>query len=165
MFLHYSDSWSRHEAPDVEYYFENIAWSFGMVRISLWALFINNSETDDLYLVLVRPKEGCTVEADYVLELWLRDQQNLKNQSIQEDSNLGVLVPKCSMQILIISDLREKVHPYRGRTKEPTSSPPRFLTVRHPSLRCISLLKVVSILYLNSWHCTFTQRISAFVDI
>ena len=54
--------------------------SFGVVYISLWALFINNSETDDLYLASVRPREGSTVEADCILGLYPHDQQSWTNK-------------------------------------------------------------------------------------
>ena len=111
--------------------------SFGVVYISLWVLFINNSETDDLHLASVRPREGSTVEADCILGLYPHDQQNWTNKQNKQTNKqqktkntpntqlrlcfklFGFLVPKCPMQILVVPDPREKVHPQRRRLKEP----------------------------------------------
>ena len=87
---------------------------------------INNSKTDDLYLASVRPREGSTVEADCILGLYPHDQQNWTNKKKTKkqktpswDSVLGFLVPKCPIQILLVPDPREKVHPQRRTPKEP----------------------------------------------
>lgn len=112
--------------------------SFRVVYISFWVLFINNSETDDLHLASVRPREGSTAEADCILGLYPHNQQNWtnkqkkpkkqKNKTKTENTSntqlrlcfrlLGFLVPKCPMQILVVPDPREKVHPQRRRPKE-----------------------------------------------
>lgn len=51
------------------------------LRTSLSALFIDNSEIDDLHLVLARPQKGSAPKAGYIAEICLHDQQNIKKFS------------------------------------------------------------------------------------
>ena len=50
--------------------------SFRAALTGLPALFMENSETDDLHLASVRPREGSTAEADCILGLYPHNQQN-----------------------------------------------------------------------------------------
>lgn len=74
------------------------------------ALFIDNSEIDELHLVSVRPSppKGSAIEAGYIAGIWLCDQQNIKKKPSQ-DFVLGSLVPECSLHTWVVPDLRVSV--------------------------------------------------------
>lgn len=65
-----------------------------MVCNSLLTLFIGNSEIDDLHLVSVRPAQRLGIKSGYLSEIYLCDQQNIKNPA---NTLLGSLVPRCSL--------------------------------------------------------------------
>lgn len=52
---------------------------FQGILYQLSALFMDDSETDDLHLVLVRPLEDSAIETSYTAGMCLCDQQSIKN--------------------------------------------------------------------------------------
>lgn len=94
-----------------------------MVCISLSALIISNSETEDPHLVPGSLREGSTVEADYVVGLCLCDQK-IKNKNKQTKNPnqlrclLDFLVPKCSVHIWLIQKRKSLIQERRHTLEE-----------------------------------------------
>lgn len=102
--LHGTNLWSRHEV----YWLIVLLCNLGSEEFQGWAPVLFNSETDELQLVSVSPLEGSAVEAGYLAERCLCDQENMKVHSW--DCILDFLALGCSWHTSMVTDLSEKVY-------------------------------------------------------
>lgn len=117
-FLLAADRWSRNEI----YWLKSCCFvttgprSFMALCTSLSALFADNTETDDSYLVSLRPQEGSAREAGYTAEVCFHDQQNRKkSQPRFHFWDPGLWGVQCIWQWLLTWE-RRCIQGDRGRT-------------------------------------------------
>lgn len=86
-------------------------------------IFMDNSEADDLHLVLVRARpphsrQTLDIGADCIAKLYPCDQQSMRNPG--PDSPLGSPVSKYSVHTSVVPELREQGHRTSALTEEDT---------------------------------------------
>lgn len=142
--LHGTNLWSRHEV----YWLIVLPCNLGSEEFQAERQCSLTVRLHELQLVSVSPLEGSAVEAGYLAERCLCDQENMK--VLSWDCILDFLALGCSWHTSMVTDLSEKV--YSGRAYG--AGMRRFhLGAPDSGLWCMSLFNALAILSLH-----FLQR-------